>query len=84
MNRIKLLLLKETKAPNGVICAKPKLPNWYLIPNLNAVSVSPRNVILASQSELNPMEAQGEIAFFSQTDGANKLTSDRWGEKDQI
>lgn len=37
------LLEKKQEAPNGVTCAKPMSANQNLIPNLIAVSASPRD-----------------------------------------
>lgn len=41
---------KGQQAHNGVTFTKPMSPNRDFIPNLIAISTSPRNVILTSQS----------------------------------
>lgn len=47
------LLKNRQQAQNGVSCATPMSPNWDLIPNPTAVSASPRNAILTSQSGIS-------------------------------
>lgn len=43
---------KGQQAHNGVTFTKPMSPNRDFIPNLIAISTSPRNVILTSQSRI--------------------------------